>query len=136
MKKKAFLTLPCIAAVAIATFVGKKTFESSALEGNGLFLQNVEALSAMEGYDASGCSGLSQYSVVGSTSGEAQARVHKYGSVGGDDGIDEVYNIEFKQCTAYGYGDKNGSNYTYITKIGSSSHVKCEGEGKHGGPYI
>ena len=44
MKKKFFLMLPCIAAVAIATFVGKKTFESYAYEASSLLMQNVEAL--------------------------------------------------------------------------------------------
>ena len=51
MKKKIFL-LPCIAAVAIATFVGAKSFQTNAYESNDLLLQNVEALSA--GSDASG----------------------------------------------------------------------------------
>lgn len=50
MKKKAFLTLPCIAAVAIATFVGKKAFESNALERNSILLENVEALTKPEQY--------------------------------------------------------------------------------------
>lgn len=40
--------LPCIAAVAIATFVGKQAYESSALESNSLLAQNVEALSSGE----------------------------------------------------------------------------------------
>jgi len=44
MKKKIFL-LPCIAAVAIATFVGAKSFKTNASESNELLLQNVEALS-------------------------------------------------------------------------------------------
>lgn len=44
MKKKGFLMLSCIAAVAIATFVGKKTFESHAYEAHNLLIQNVEAL--------------------------------------------------------------------------------------------
>ena len=43
MKKK-FLLLPCIAAVAIATFVGTKTLKSNAYSANSLLLQNVEAL--------------------------------------------------------------------------------------------
>lgn len=43
MKKKIFL-LPCIAAVAIATFVGAKSFKTSAYESNDLLMQNVEAL--------------------------------------------------------------------------------------------
>ena len=45
MKKKIFM-LSCIAAVAIATFVGKKTFESNAFESDALLVQNVEALSS------------------------------------------------------------------------------------------
>lgn len=40
--------LPCIAAVAIATFVGKQAYESSAYESNSLLAQNVEALSSGE----------------------------------------------------------------------------------------
>jgi len=44
MKKKVFLMLSCIAAVAIATFAGKKTFESHAYETSSLLMQNVEAL--------------------------------------------------------------------------------------------
>ena len=44
MKKKIFL-LPCIAAVAIATFVGAKSFQTNAYESNELLLANVEALS-------------------------------------------------------------------------------------------
>ena len=45
MKKKFFL-LPCIAAVAIATFVGAKTFKSNAEESNDLLMANVEAMSS------------------------------------------------------------------------------------------
>ena len=47
MKKKV-ITLSCIAAVAIATFVGTKALQSNAYE-NGLLTQNVEALSKSEG---------------------------------------------------------------------------------------
>jgi len=43
MKKKVIM-LSCIAAVAIASFVGTKAFQSNAYE-NGLLVQNVEALS-------------------------------------------------------------------------------------------
>jgi hypothetical protein len=48
MKKKV-ITLSCIAAVAIATFVGTKAFQSNAYGANGLFVQNVEALSQGDG---------------------------------------------------------------------------------------
>lgn len=47
MKKKIFL-LPCIAAFAIATFVGAKTLRSNASESNSLLMANVEALSMRE----------------------------------------------------------------------------------------
>lgn len=50
MKKKVYLMLSCIAAVAIATFVGKKAFESHAYETNNLLIQNVEALSQSAEY--------------------------------------------------------------------------------------
>lgn len=44
--------LPCIAAVAIATFVGTKTLRSNASENNALLMENVEALSS--GSDSGG----------------------------------------------------------------------------------
>lgn len=50
MKKKVLMMLPCIAAIAIATFIGKKTFESHAYETNNLLIQNVEALSQSSDY--------------------------------------------------------------------------------------
>jgi len=43
------MMLSCITAVAIAAFVGKKTFESHTYETNNLLMQNVEALSQVEG---------------------------------------------------------------------------------------
>lgn len=46
--KKQILTLSCIAAVAIATLVGKKTFRSQASETDNLLTLNVEALSQGE----------------------------------------------------------------------------------------
>ena len=45
MKTKKFW-LPCIAAVAIATFVGAKSFKTNAYESNSLLMQNVEAMSS------------------------------------------------------------------------------------------
>ena len=37
--------LPCIAAVATATFIGTKTLKSNASENNALLIANMEALS-------------------------------------------------------------------------------------------
>ena len=44
MKKK-FLLLPCIADVAIATFVGKVVLDSRNQANSGLLIANIEALS-------------------------------------------------------------------------------------------
>lgn len=44
MKKKVFIMLPCIAAVTIATVVGKKTIQSNEDEESVLLMENVEAL--------------------------------------------------------------------------------------------
>ena len=46
MKKKVFMMLPCIAAFAIATFVGKKNYELKDYVRNPLLVQNVEALTS------------------------------------------------------------------------------------------
>ena len=66
MKKKGFLMLSCIVAVAIATFVGKKTFESKTMDCDALFAQNVEALSKNEesGGAISTCSGSSTWGIT------------------------------------------------------------------------
>lgn len=50
MRRKVMM-LSCIAAVAIASFVGKKAFEPHAYEANDLLLQNVEALGSDFGED-------------------------------------------------------------------------------------
>lgn len=138
MKKKAFLMLPCIAAVAIATFVGKKTFESSALERNNILLENVEALSQGDDgdYDASDCnSGEPRYSFVKVASGKSQTRTHYSGNVGGndgiDDGIDVIIDMTFIQCIAEGSGTYKGNNYRYNTGMGTPSYVKCNGPQGH-----
>lgn len=47
--------LPCIAAVAIAAYVGKKTFNQKAYETNNLLTENVEALASGEVDDWSDC---------------------------------------------------------------------------------
>ena len=47
---KKFLMLPCIAAVAIATFVAAKNLGSNAYKCNDLFMANVEALSRDESH--------------------------------------------------------------------------------------
>lgn len=51
--KKRIILLSCIAAVAIATFVGTKTLEPNAYE-NGLLTQNVEALSQGDTHSGEG----------------------------------------------------------------------------------
>lgn len=46
--KKNSIALPCIAAIAIATFVGTKSLQTNADESNNLLMANVEAMSAAE----------------------------------------------------------------------------------------
>ncbi len=46
--KKQIIVLSCVAAVAIATFVGKKAYEFSYGESKTLFKQNIEALTQGE----------------------------------------------------------------------------------------
>ena len=48
MKKKVFIMLPCTAAVAIATFICKKSLTQSGGKVSDLLLQNVEALAQKE----------------------------------------------------------------------------------------
>lgn len=47
--------LPCIAAVAIATYIGTKTLKANASESNALLMTNVEALSDVEWDDLDDC---------------------------------------------------------------------------------
>lgn len=54
MRKKIILTLSCIAAVAIATFVCKKIYESN-VQQCSLLMYNVEALSQESGENGKGC---------------------------------------------------------------------------------
>lgn len=51
------MMLSCIAAVAIASFVGKKAFEPHAYEAKDLLLQNVEALTSENSLIISRCKG-------------------------------------------------------------------------------
>lgn len=54
MIKKKLLVLPCIAAFALALYVGKNVSDLNEYDSNGLLLKNVEALSFSEnaGYKA------------------------------------------------------------------------------------
>jgi len=134
MKKKFLLMLPCIVAVAIATLVGKKSFESNALKTNSILLENVEALSQDGEYDASDCNdGFGKYSFVSAATGKSEMRAHHSGEIGGKDGVDVIYTVTFKQCTANGTtGIQKGANYTYSTEMSNLSYVKCEGwQGHH-----
>jgi len=57
MKKKVFMMLSCITAVAIATFVGTKALKPNV---NDLLLQNVEALS-QDGDSGMTCDNINGY---------------------------------------------------------------------------
>lgn len=97
MKKKGFLMLSCITAVAIATFVGKKTFEKNAFESNAFLAQNVEALSQNNG-DLRSMQNTARYIqtsqglLITNITGSIEASVNLGLSIGKliDDGILEV----------------------------------------------
>ena len=97
MKQKVLLMLPCIAAVAIATFVGKKTLENNAYESNAFLAQNVEALSQNNGdlrslQDQARYIQTSQGLLVTNITGSIEASVHLNLSVGKlvDDGLLDI----------------------------------------------
>lgn len=139
MKKEVFLMLPCIAAIAIATFVGKKSFVSNLYEGNELLVQNVEALSSSgeDDYDSSVCNtGGEHNAIVEVATGKVQARVHYNDGINGTYGLDEVFDINYKRCCAYGIGTKKGGNYSWVTGKGTSTHVECIGPQGHYMPTL
>lgn len=48
MKKKVLMCLPCIVAIFIVAFVGKKTADLNAFAINAVLVENVEALSQQD----------------------------------------------------------------------------------------
>lgn len=141
-KKKNWL--PCIAVVAIATYVGAKSFKTNASESNNLLLANVEALSsgsdpgAEDDDDDDPCAiGQPRYSLVATTSGMVEYVVHyQDGKDKEDMGIDEVYTISFTGCIADGSGSLKGANYSMPGDKSPSSYQECKGAQGHHTPDI
>ena len=137
MKKKIFLMLPCIAAVAIATFVGKKTFESHAYETSSLLMQNVEALSQSGGDeggngDDSPCSsGFPHFARIANLSGKIEIVRHYADGDNGNYGIDAVYIKDYAGCIADGSGNLKGGDFSYHTDERLSSYQECKGAVGH-----
>ncbi len=137
MKKKVFMMLPCIAAVAIATIVGKRTLGLNANDTSSLLIQNVEALSQggaddLGGDDDDPCAiGLTHYSRTATTSGKVEVVSHYIDGSNGSKGIDEVYTISFTGCVADGSGSLKGANYSIPGDKGTSSFQECEGPQGH-----
>lgn len=129
--------LPCIAAVAIATFVGKKTLESHAYETSSLLMQNVEALSANaepggDDDDNSECLGIPIYEDVGVLSGETDLRIHLADGKDGEYGVDRITTVKYKQCMAKGRGKKSGhEGYPWETSRGEAKTGACLGPQYH-----
>ena len=144
MKKKIFL-LPCIAAVAIATYVGAKSFKTNASESNNLLLANVEALSseldmnAVDDDDDDPCAMMGQplYSLVATTSGMVEHVVHFQD--GNDDdnlGLDKVYTISFTACIAKGSGSLKGFDGNIEGETSPYTYQECKGAQGHHTPDI
>ena len=136
MKKKVLMMLPCIAAVAIATVVGKKTYEKNAFEGNALLAQNVEALSQGDtGGGSSECEfGSPIYAEVGAYYGKTNTRIHY--EEGGN--IDHVYkDVTYTQCYAFkpNCGERKGANGIINVDWGTYSIEPCKGSSYHYNPF-
>ena len=129
MKKKGFLMLSCIAAVAIATFVGKKTFESKSIDCDALFAQNVEALSKNEesGGAISTCSGSSTWGITFIEEGDFSRWEHDFSRDDeSESGYDSEYTMTVEICLADGSGPNTGSNSQYyITKEEKCGSEEC-----------
>lgn len=137
MKKNVSLMLPCIAVVIFAAIAGKKAFLPNSNEVSDLLAQNVEALSNSDegGYDSSECNnGVDQWASVEVATGKAQTRVHYSDGANGNYGMDEIFDIEYKRCAAYGRGSKKGANFSWPTGKGPSTYEECKGANGHYGP--
>ena len=118
MKKK--FMLPCIAAIAIATFVGTKAFKSNASKENCLFLANVEALADDESTGVGACAGPSKYEEVNHT---RKAQVEAFCI---SDSIDELWIFKWEICSAYGYGGNiSGTNFEKFDGRTYSGLARC-----------
>lgn len=129
MKKKVFLMLPCIAAVAIATFISKKSFESKSMGYEVLLAQNVEALSKDEGGGSgvSTCSGSSTWGITSIEEGDFSKWEHDYSrDYESESGYDDEYTVTVEICLAEGNGRNTGSNSQYyITKEEKCGSEEC-----------
>lgn len=129
--------LSCIAAVTIATFVGKKTYEKNAFESNALLAQNVEALSQGDtGGGASECEfGDPIYARIGTFYGKTNKRVHYNG--GGN--VDHVFkDVTYTECYAFdpNRGEVRGTNGAIINiDLGTYSIEPCKGSNFHYDPF-
>ena len=132
MKKRNLFMLPCIAAVAIATFVAKKTFETNAFKTNSLLMQNVEALTENEPEILQNelvvCMGP-RCNVSYIKSGKISTIEHLHDSID----IKTKYSVS-KCCSASlnESGDFQGNNTTInYRSIGSDQLIGCVGEANH-----
>lgn len=132
MKKRNLFMLPCVAAVAIATFVGKKTFESNTNGTNSLLMQNVEALTQNEPEilqnDLVVCMGP-RCNISYIKSGKISTIEHQYDSID----VKTNYNISKCCCSSLnGNGDFQGNNTTMeYRSIGSDQNIECVGKANH-----
>lgn len=75
------MMLSCIAAVAIASFVGKKAFEPHAYEAKDLLLQNVEALTSENSVIISRCKGNTDVCAKGGVDEETGKEIIIHGKL-------------------------------------------------------
>lgn len=141
MKKK-FMMLSCIAAVAIATVVGKKTYESHAYETSSLLMQNVEALAEDDGEGADDyesddaptpCKdGTEFYATIGTGETETTVRTHYMDGEGDSPGLDVTTEVKRKFCIGTGVGKKKGLGNAVISETTGATNIEpCLGPRYH-----
>ena len=126
--KKQIIVLSCVAAVAIATFVGKKAYEFSYGESKTLFKLNIEALTQDEITPCiynDECGGVCAYANVGHCKGRTYCVTHVC------DSVDVRMEYSYESCYANGHGIMQGSNMTYNVLQEELIYTKCTGERGH-----
>lgn len=134
MKKKNVAFAVYITAIlSVGAFLSIEYVLHSGNEYSYLMLQNIEALSQIEGgYDSSDCKdGFPQYTHVYDQAGRCEVIQHFCDGSNGNYGTDQYFTIDYKGCSAYGTGSLPGHNY--VAPIGQSNieYIPCRGAKEH-----
>ena len=111
--KKTLFAQPCMAAIALAAFVGMRTLERNKNINETLLMANVEALTSeeIEYGESSPCYvGAEQYACVAFATGLIEVVIHIANAEGESKGIDLKSYMGYDQYIAEGKGTLRGIN--------------------------